>query len=78
MLQNYNIQIGADKQELTVTAPDPIASLPDQAAELATAATAKLGEALAIAERDATFNADRQWFKRGRTAAFGPGSPRRR
>jgi|HubBroStandDraft_6_1064221.scaffolds.fasta_scaffold1911892_1 hypothetical protein len=46
---------------------DPaIATLLDDAAELAAAANAKLGEALAIAEqtrRDAGFNADRQWFK---------------
>ncbi len=42
---------------------DPaIASLLEDAARLATAANEK-GEALAIAERNATFNADRQWFK---------------
>ena len=47
-------------------APDAtpaIAALLDEAAGLAAASTAKLDEALAIAERNATFNADRQWFK---------------
>jgi hypothetical protein len=47
-------------------APDEnpaIASLLEDAATLATAANEKLGAALAIAERDAAFNADRQWFK---------------
>ena len=43
---------------------DPaIASLLEEAAPLATAANEKLDEALAIAERNAAFNADRQWFK---------------
>jgi hypothetical protein len=70
MLQNYNIQIGANKQELNVTAPDPIASLPDQAAEFATAATAKLGEALAIAERVEAFNEDQRWFKLNPARSF--------
>jgi len=46
---------------------DPaIASLLEDAAQLATAANAKLDAALAIAEparRDAAFNADRRWFK---------------
>src|SRR5438105_4254477 len=52
-----------------MNAPDEdpaIASLLDEAAELAAAANAKLGEALTIAEqarREAVFNADRQWFK---------------
>jgi hypothetical protein len=49
-----------------MSAPDEnpaIASLLDEAATLATAANAKLEAALAIAERDAAFNADRQWFK---------------
>jgi len=48
-------------------ADDPaIASLLEDAAQLAKAANAKLGEALAIAEqarRDAAFNEDRRWFK---------------
>jgi hypothetical protein len=49
-----------------IFAPDEnlaIATLLEDAARLATAANGKLGEALAIAERDAAFNADRQWFK---------------
>jgi hypothetical protein len=40
-----------------------IASLLDEAAHLTTAANAKLAGTLAIAERNAAFNADRQWFK---------------
>jgi hypothetical protein len=49
-----------------MNAPDATpatAALLDEAAGLAAAATAKLDEALAIVERNATFNADRQWFK---------------
>jgi hypothetical protein len=47
-----------------VVDPDPaIASLLEDAARLATAANEKLGDALAIAERDAAFNQDRAWFK---------------
>jgi hypothetical protein len=49
-----------------MTEPDEdpaIATLLEEAAQLATAANEKLGEALAIAERDAAFNQDRAWFK---------------
>jgi hypothetical protein len=61
-----------------MNAPDEnpaIASLLDGAAQLAVAANAKLEAALAIAERDAAFNADRQWFK---SRPNGPGSPQRK
>jgi hypothetical protein len=40
-----------------------IAALPDDAARLARAANEKPGEAMAIAELNATFNEDRAWFK---------------
>jgi hypothetical protein len=56
-----------------MNAPDEdpaIASLLDEAAQLATAANEKLSEALAIAERDAAFNADRQWFKLNPTRSY--------
>ena len=49
-----------------MTEPDEdpaIATLLEEAAQLATAANEKLGEALAIAERDAGFNEDQRWFK---------------
>jgi hypothetical protein len=49
-----------------MAAPDEnpvIASALDEAAHLTTAANAKLAGTLAIAERNAAFNADRQWFK---------------
>jgi hypothetical protein len=49
-----------------MTAPDTtpaIASLLDEAAQLATAANEKLSEALAITERVEAFNEDRAWFK---------------
>jgi hypothetical protein len=68
-----------------MTEPDEdpaIATLLEEAAQLATAANEKLETALAIAEqarRDAAFNADRQWFKsRGRIVAIAPASPRSR
>jgi hypothetical protein len=53
-----------------MTAPDPIASLLDEAAELATAAKEKLGEALAIAERVEAFNEDQRWFKLNPARSF--------
>jgi hypothetical protein len=69
------------RQQMTEPDEDPaIATLLEEAAQLATAANEKFETALAIAEqarRDAAFNADRQWFKsRRRIVAIAPASPR--
>jgi hypothetical protein len=61
-----HIRTITDATDMTEPDPTPTAAPLDEGAQLAAAANAKRGDALAIAEqarRDAVFNEDRRWFK---------------